>query len=80
MGTIIADSSHFTAFHRNILQCQATVITAGFPSLIFAFQLLSRKCCPISSFRMCYHPVYGVSVVPPLKLLPPEVLADGAPF
>jgi hypothetical protein len=34
MGTIIADSSHFTAFHRNIVQCQATVILTGFPSLI----------------------------------------------
>jgi hypothetical protein len=49
------------------------------PSLIFAFQLLFRKCCPGPSFRMCYHPVSGLSVVPPSELLPPEVLADGAP-
>jgi hypothetical protein len=30
MGTIIADSSHSTAFNRSILQRQATVIVAGF--------------------------------------------------
>jgi hypothetical protein len=28
---------------------------------------------------MCYHPVSGLSVVFPRKLLPREVLADGAP-
>ena len=51
MGTIIADSSHFTAFHRNIPQCQATVILTGFPSPIFTFRLLCRKCCPDPSSR-----------------------------
>jgi hypothetical protein len=51
MGTTIADSSHFTAFHRNFLQCQATVILTGFPSLNFTFQLLFRKYCLYPSSR-----------------------------
>lgn len=29
MGTIISDSSHFTARYRSIMQCQVTVITTG---------------------------------------------------
>ena len=29
MGTIISDSSHFTAINRSFLQCQVTVIVAG---------------------------------------------------
>lgn len=30
MGTTISDNSHFNAFNRSILQCQATVIVTGF--------------------------------------------------
>jgi hypothetical protein len=43
MGTIIADSSHFTALHRNFMQRQVTVMLAGFLSLIAAFQRLSEN-------------------------------------
>jgi hypothetical protein len=42
MGTTIADSSHFTAFYRDIVQRQATVMLTGFRSLIVAFQLVSE--------------------------------------
>jgi hypothetical protein len=79
MGTIIADSSHFTALHRNLMQCQVTVMLAGFLSLIHALQQRVRKCCPDPSLRVCYHLDSGWSVVLPLELLPGEVLADGAP-
>ena len=79
MGTIIADRSHFTAFNLHIMQSQATVIMTGFPSLSAALQLQPRKCCPDPSYRMCYDPDSGWSVVLLQELLPPEVLADGAP-
>ena len=79
MGTIIADSSHFTALHRNLMQCQVTVMLAGFLSLIHALQQRVRKCCPDPSLRVCYHLDSGWSVVLPKELLPGEVLADGAP-
>ena len=70
MGTIIADSSHFAAFHRDVVQRQATVILTGFPSLIFTFQLFSENVapaplsgcvtirfpdCPLSFTRNCFH-------------------------
>jgi hypothetical protein len=38
MGTIIADSSHFAAFHRSVLLRQATVISAGFLPLMISLQ------------------------------------------
>jgi hypothetical protein len=43
MGTIIADSSHFTALNRNFMQRQVTVILAGFPSPIAALQRHSEN-------------------------------------
>jgi hypothetical protein len=80
MGTIIADRSHSTAFHRNFPQRQATVILTGFLSPVFAFRLLPGNLCPFLSSRMCYHPDSGMSVVLLPELLPSEVLADGAPL
>ena len=43
MGTIIADRSHFTAFHRDVVRCQATVMLTGFPSLILLFSSCSEN-------------------------------------
>ena len=80
MGTIIADRSHSTAFHRNFPQRQATVILTGFLSPVFAFRLLSGNVCPGLSSQVCYHPDSGLPVVLLPELLPSEVLADGAPF
>ena len=78
MGTIIADSSHFTAFHRNIVQCQATVILTGFPSPTFTFRLYSENAALIlppgllqPGFRMVRCPSAGIAS--------PGLLADGAP-
>jgi hypothetical protein len=76
MGTIIADRSHSTAFHRNFMQRQATVILTGFLSPVFAFRLLPGNVCPGLSSQVCYHPDSGLSVVLLPELLPSEVLAD----
>lgn len=68
MGTIIADSSHFTAFHRDIMQCQATVMPTGFPSLVVALQLLPENVALIlppgvlrPGFRMVRCPSSGIA-------------------
>ena len=68
MGTIIADSSHFTALHRNFMQCQVTVILAGFPSPIAALQRHSENAALIllpgvlpPGFRMVRCPSSGIA-------------------
>lgn len=61
MGTIISDSSHFTAFNRSILQCQATVIVSGFIPWCSDLRLLIRKICPDPCFPACYNRTFRMS-------------------
>jgi hypothetical protein len=62
MGTIIADSSHFTAFIE--MSCSARLRLCDrlfFPDIRFSADIQKMLPCPF--LRMCYHPVSGVSVI-----------------
>ncbi len=58
MGTIISDNPHFTAFNRSILQCQVTVIVAGFIPLFQDLRLFIGKIHPDSSGLTCYSQTF----------------------
>lgn len=58
MGITISDNSHFNAFNRSILQCQATVIVTGIFPRFQDLRPLIRKSYPDSSGLACYSQAF----------------------
>jgi len=78
MGTIIADSSHFTAFHRNRYSARLLLFWPAFLPRISPFSYCPENAALILPPGML-QPGFRMVRCPSFRIASPEVLADGAP-